>query len=136
MSTIYAASVVLECEHRSADGVTDVHTYSVQVPTFYLFSDVQGIVDSGHAESIVVSMFERTENLIMAHVQVCETSADAHASGLARLAGPALDVLDDALELLSGWEPDDDNADYSGARVALETRRDSLVRDYQTSLEL
>jgi hypothetical protein len=41
---MYAISVVLECEHRSADGVTDVHTYSVQVPTFYLIRAPDGVL--------------------------------------------------------------------------------------------
>ena len=78
MSKMYAVSVVLECEHRSADGVTDVHTYSVQVPTFYLLADVQGILHEDHARAIAESMFERTENLIKVHACAVETSMAAH----------------------------------------------------------
>ena len=77
-TTMYAVSVVLECEHRSADGVTDVHTYSVQVPTFYLMADVQGIIDDVHAASIAKEMFSRTENLVECHVSVVETGMAAH----------------------------------------------------------
>lgn len=77
-SKMYAISVVLECEHRSADGITDVHTYSVQVPTFYLLADVQGILHEDHARAIAEEMFSRTENLIRAHVCAVETSMCAH----------------------------------------------------------
>ncbi|HTU61306.1 MAG TPA: hypothetical protein VMF89_22780 [Polyangiales bacterium] len=78
MTRMYACSVVLECEHRSADGVTDVHTYSVQVPTFYLLADVQGILHEDHARAIAERMFERTENLVRVHACAVETSMAAH----------------------------------------------------------
>jgi hypothetical protein len=78
MSKMYACSVVLECEHRSADGVTDVHTYSVQVPTFYLMADVQGILHEDHARSIAEDMFARTENLVRVHACAVETSMVSH----------------------------------------------------------
>jgi len=77
-SRMYAVSVVLECEHRSADGVTDVHAYSVQVPTFYLLADVQGILHADHARAIAERMFERTENLVKVHACAVETSMAAH----------------------------------------------------------
>jgi hypothetical protein len=77
-SPTYAVSVVLECEHRSADGVTDVQTYSVQVPTFYLLADVQGILHVDHARAIAERMFERTENLVRVHACAVETSMAAH----------------------------------------------------------
>ncbi len=76
-SRIYACSVVLECEHRSADGVTDVHSYSVQIPTFYLLADVQDLHED-HARRIAEQMFERTENLIRVHAHAVETSIAAH----------------------------------------------------------
>ena len=77
-SKMYACSVVLECEHRSADGITDVHTYSVQVPTFDLLADVQGISHEDHARAIAERMVERTENLIQVHACAVETSMAAH----------------------------------------------------------
>lgn len=77
-SKIYAVSVVLECEHRSADSVTDVHNYSVQVPTFYLIADVQGLLDERDAEGVAERMFAHTENLVSVHACAVETSMSAH----------------------------------------------------------
>ena len=39
--------------------MTDVHVYSVQIPTFFLFADVQGILHEDHARAIAERMFER-----------------------------------------------------------------------------
>lgn len=49
------------------------HT-SRQVPTFFLDSDIQGIVDCEHAEQIAKRMLEYTSDFI-AHVAVSEVQA-------------------------------------------------------------
>jgi hypothetical protein len=72
MSRIYAVSVVLNVKHGD-------YSHVRQIPTFYLYSDVQGIMDETHAANIARGMWEGLPNVTDVHVAACETSNAAHA---------------------------------------------------------
>ena len=72
MDRIYAVSAVIR--RPAPEGGYIV----VQVPTFYLFADVQGIVDADHARRIATRMLEDINPSAVVNVCAVETSAAAH----------------------------------------------------------
>jgi hypothetical protein len=74
MTRIYAVSAIVNLP------VDEEQNYSatVQVPTFYLFADVQGIVDEDHARRIAERMLRAVNPAAEVHVCVTETSMHAH----------------------------------------------------------
>ena len=63
---MYAIQVQLETATRD-ETWPEPWTASVQVPTFYLNGNVQGIVSEEHAERIARGMFADTANLVRVH---------------------------------------------------------------------
>jgi hypothetical protein len=73
MTRMYAVSAVITRD------IDEIWSAAVQVPTFYLLADVQGIVSEEHAQTIARKMFSDLGFSDAAiSVSVAETSPAAH----------------------------------------------------------